>query len=153
MHTITLRLPNPLCAAAIAALLFAGTDKSLLSMTQIGSVDEAQTTVAIDRDSRINIGEPPGPRHMYAVPPSARPLLRAVELWTERPFPILDEDGMDPRLRQQMLDYRADTGVDLPPGALVVMLSCWRSLYGQIALEVFGHLPPFSLIRNPCSSC
>lgn len=76
-HTITLRLPNPLRAAAVAALLFTGTAKSLLSMTQIASVDDRSTTVAIDRDSRINIGEPPGPRHMYAVPPRARPLLRA----------------------------------------------------------------------------
>ncbi|MFB6815408.1 hypothetical protein ACFCV8_12790 [Streptomyces sp. NPDC056347] len=77
VHTITVRLPNPLRAAAVAALLFTGTAKSLLSMTQIASVDDAGTTVAIDRDSRINIGEPPGPRHMYAVPPRARLLLRA----------------------------------------------------------------------------
>ncbi|MFD3960502.1 hypothetical protein [Streptomyces bacillaris] len=39
VHTITVRLPNPLRAAAIAALLFTGTDKSLLSMTQIGSLE------------------------------------------------------------------------------------------------------------------
>ncbi|GAB7036113.1 hypothetical protein AB0G35_34160 [Streptomyces sp. NPDC021749] len=77
VHTIAFRLPNPLRAAAVAALLFTGTAKSLLSMTQIASVDEGGTTVSIDRDSRINIGEPPGPRHMYAVPPRARPLLRA----------------------------------------------------------------------------
>jgi len=77
VHSITLRLPNPLRAAAVAALLFTGTAKSLLSMTQIASVDDAGTTVAIDRDSRTNIGEPPGPRHMYAVPPRARSLLRA----------------------------------------------------------------------------
>ncbi|MDX2846784.1 hypothetical protein PV377_49195, partial [Streptomyces ipomoeae] len=69
VHTITVRLPNPLRAAAVAALMFTGTDKSLLSMTQIASVDEGGTTMAIDRDSRINIGEPAGPRHMYAIPP------------------------------------------------------------------------------------
>ncbi|MEV1067013.1 hypothetical protein [Streptomyces sp. NPDC050263] len=77
VHTITVRLPNPLRAAAVAALLFTGTAKSLLSMTQIGCVDDAHATVAIDRDSRIHIGEPPGPRHMYAIPPRARPLLHA----------------------------------------------------------------------------
>ncbi|WP_240677598.1 carboxymuconolactone decarboxylase family protein [Actinacidiphila soli] len=71
VHTITVGLPNPLRAAAVAALLFTGTDKSLLSLTQIASVDEGGTTVAIDRDSRINIGVPPGPRHLYAVPPPA----------------------------------------------------------------------------------
>ncbi|MFE0351455.1 TetR/AcrR family transcriptional regulator [Streptomyces griseoluteus] len=72
-----------------------------------------------------------------------------VQLWTERRFPVLAEDEMDPRLRQQMLDYRADTGVDLPPGAMVVMLSCWRSLYGQIALEVFGHFAPLFSDQEP----
>lgn len=72
-----------------------------------------------------------------------------VQLWADRPFPVLAEDEMDPRLRQQMLDYRADTGVDLPPGAMVVMLSCWRSLYGQIALEVFGHFAPLFSDQEP----
>ncbi|MGW2477900.1 TetR/AcrR family transcriptional regulator [Streptomyces sp. NPDC001665] len=72
-----------------------------------------------------------------------------VQLWMERGFPVLAEDEMDPRLRQQMLDYAADTGVDLPPGAMVVMLNCWRSLYGQIALEVFGHFAPLFSDQEP----
>ncbi|MET7748662.1 TetR/AcrR family transcriptional regulator [Micromonospora sp. NPDC005367] len=72
-----------------------------------------------------------------------------VQAWAERPFPVLAEDEMDPRLRQQMQDYRQDTGVNLPPGAMVVMLSCWRSLYGQIALEVFGHFAPLFTDQEP----
>ncbi|MEU5213247.1 TetR/AcrR family transcriptional regulator [Streptomyces sp. NPDC020742] len=72
-----------------------------------------------------------------------------VQLWAKRPYPVLAENEMDPRLRQQMLDYSADTGVDLPPGAMVVMLSCWRSLYGQIALEVFGHFAPLFSDQEP----
>jgi AcrR family transcriptional regulator len=72
-----------------------------------------------------------------------------VQLWAERRFPVLADDEMDSRLRQQMQDYRADTGVDLPPGAMVVMLSCWRSLYGQIALEVFGHFAPLFSDQEP----
>lgn len=72
-----------------------------------------------------------------------------VDLWTERRFPVPSEDEMDGRLRQQMLDYGADTGVNLPPGAMVVMLSCWRSLYGQIALEVFGHFAPLFSDQEP----
>ncbi|MFF1301033.1 hypothetical protein, partial [Streptomyces sp. NPDC058296] len=72
-HVLATHLPNPLRAAAAAALLFTGTDQSLLSMTQIASVDEHATRLAIDRDSRIHIGMPPGPRHMYAIPPRARP--------------------------------------------------------------------------------
>ncbi|MFD7498007.1 hypothetical protein ACFV8T_37645 [Streptomyces sp. NPDC059832] len=73
-HVLATHLPNPLRAAAAAALLFTGTGQSLLSMTQIASVDEHATRLAIDRDSRIYIGMPPGPQHMYAVPPRARPL-------------------------------------------------------------------------------
>ncbi|EDY66187.1 regulatory protein [Streptomyces pristinaespiralis ATCC 25486] len=72
-----------------------------------------------------------------------------VELWTERAYPVLAEEDMEPRLRQQMQDYRIDTGVDLPPGAMVVMLNCWRSLYGQIAMEVFGHFAPLFSDQEP----
>ncbi|MFF9788944.1 hypothetical protein [Streptomyces nigrescens] len=94
VHTITVRLPNPLRAAAMTALLFTGTAKSLLSMTQIASVDEDGTTMAIDRDSRINIGEPPGPRHMYAVPSRARPLLRAAVEFRRRTPRTADAHGL-----------------------------------------------------------
>ncbi|MGW0827191.1 hypothetical protein [Streptomyces sp. NPDC002845] len=79
VHTITTHLPNPLRAAAIAALLFTGTAAPLLAMTQIAGVgvgDQA-THITIDRDARINIGVPPTPRHLYAVPHRARPLLAA----------------------------------------------------------------------------
>ncbi|MEU0373628.1 TetR-like C-terminal domain-containing protein [Streptomyces sp. NPDC006283] len=72
-----------------------------------------------------------------------------VELWTERRCPVLAKEDMEPRLRQQMQDYRIDTGVDLPPGAMVVMLSSWRSLYGQIALEEFGHFAPLFSDQEP----
>ncbi|MGG2463741.1 hypothetical protein ACO0M4_28755 [Streptomyces sp. RGM 3693] len=75
VHTITTHLPNPLRAAAIAALLFTGTAAPVLAMTQITGVDA--THIAIDRDARINIGAPPAPRHLYAIPPRARPLLAA----------------------------------------------------------------------------
>ncbi|MFD9795493.1 hypothetical protein ACFWXK_31590 [Streptomyces sp. NPDC059070] len=83
-HTLATHLPNPLRAAAVAALLFTGTAPALLSMTQIASIDEHVTRLAIDRDSRINVGMPPGPRHMYAIPPRARPLLAAALLFRRR---------------------------------------------------------------------
>lgn len=72
-----------------------------------------------------------------------------VRLWAERPYPIAADEELDPRLRQQMADYRAETGVDLPLGALVVMLSCWRSIYGQVALEVFDHFAPLITDQEP----
>ncbi|WFB11391.1 hypothetical protein LRS74_33460 [Streptomyces sp. LX-29] len=117
VHTITVRLPNPLRAAAIAALLFTGTDTSLLSMTQVASVEKAHATVAIDRDSRINIGEPPGPRHLYAVPPRARPLLHAAVEFRRRTPRTADNHGLfancfgtTPRLEALI----ADAGLPIP---------------------------------------
>jgi AcrR family transcriptional regulator len=65
-----------------------------------------------------------------------------MRLWAARPYPILADEHLDPRVRRQIADYRAATGVEIPLGVLVVMLSCWRSLYGQVALEVFEHLTP-----------
>ncbi|WP_203645064.1 hypothetical protein [Streptomyces sp. SID14478] len=93
-HTLSTNLPNPLRAAAAAALLFTGTAPSLLSMTQIASIDEHTTYLAIDRDSRIYIGMPPGPRHMYAVPPRARPLLTAALQFRRRTPRTTDQLGL-----------------------------------------------------------
>ncbi|MEU1779132.1 helix-turn-helix domain-containing protein [Streptomyces abikoensis] len=47
-----------------------------------------------------------------------------VQLWATHPYPILADEELDPRLRQEMADYRDATGVEMPLGALVVMLSC-----------------------------
>ena len=93
-HVLATRLPNPLRAAAAAALLFTGTDQVLLSMTQIASVDEHATRLAIDRDSRIYIGMPPGPRHMYAIPHRARPLLAAALTFRRRTPRTTDHFGL-----------------------------------------------------------
>ncbi|WP_241844667.1 hypothetical protein [Kitasatospora sp. CB01950] len=117
LHTITWRLPNPLRAAALASMLFTGTSRDLLSMTQIESVDHHHATVAIDRDSRINIGQAPGPRHMYAVPPRARPLLRAAVEFRRRSPRTADHHGLfancfgtTPRLEALV----ADAGLAIP---------------------------------------
>lgn len=72
-----------------------------------------------------------------------------VQLWHARPYPVLADHEMDPRLLRQMQDYSADTGVDIPAGALVVMLGCWRSIYGQVALEVFHHFAPLMKTQEP----
>ncbi|MFI5471783.1 TetR/AcrR family transcriptional regulator [Streptomyces cacaoi] len=72
-----------------------------------------------------------------------------MRLWAARPYPILADEHLAPRMRRQIADYRAATGVDMPLGALVVMLSCWRTLFGQVALEVFEHLPPLITDQEP----
>ncbi|MFI9050064.1 TetR/AcrR family transcriptional regulator [Streptomyces sp. NPDC053427] len=65
-----------------------------------------------------------------------------MQFWAARPFVIRADDALDPRLAAQMAEYRAATGVEIPLGALAVMLSCWRGIYGQVALEVFDHFAP-----------
>ncbi|MFF3332486.1 TetR/AcrR family transcriptional regulator [Streptomyces sp. NPDC002888] len=72
-----------------------------------------------------------------------------MRLWATRPYPILTDDQLDPLLRDQITDYRTATGVEMPLGALVVMLSCWRSMYGQVALEVFDHFAPLITDQEP----
>lgn len=72
-----------------------------------------------------------------------------MRLWAIHPYPVLSDDQLDPRLRAQVTDYRAATGVEMPLGALVVMLSCWRSMYGQVALEVFDHFAPLITDQEP----
>lgn len=72
-----------------------------------------------------------------------------LRLWATRPYPVLPDDELDPVLRGQLAAYRAASGVPLPLGALVVFLSCWRSLYGAIALEVFDHFAPLITDQQP----
>lgn len=72
-----------------------------------------------------------------------------VQLWDACPYPIMADNELDPLLREQMAEYRAATGVEMPLGALVVMLSCWRSIYGQVALEVFEHFAPLITDQEP----
>ena len=42
-----------------------------------------------------------------------------VRLWAARPYPILTDDELDPRLREQLAEYRTATGVDIPLGRAV----------------------------------
>ncbi len=72
-----------------------------------------------------------------------------VRLWHTRPFPVLADDDIDPRLRRQLQAYRQATGVDLPLGALITFLGCWRSIYGAVCLEVFDHLAPAITDHEP----
>ncbi|MFI0353578.1 TetR/AcrR family transcriptional regulator [Actinomadura sp. 9N407] len=69
-------------------------------------------------------------------------LMLYLELWRKHPFPIADEEDIDPRLREQLRRYRelALGGLDLPLGVLQAFLQCWMRLQGAVSLEVFGHL-------------
>ncbi len=62
------------------------------------------------------------------------------ELWLTRPFPILDDDAIDPALRRQLVTCAEAFPIELPLGVVHVYLTCWVRLYGMVCMEVFGHL-------------
>ncbi len=62
------------------------------------------------------------------------------DVWQAEPFPTADETDLDPRLVDQLAEYRQRLGSTLPLGALDVVLSCWMRLYGLVSLEVFNHM-------------
>jgi AcrR family transcriptional regulator len=62
------------------------------------------------------------------------------ELWRKQPFPVPDDEQIEPGLAAQLTRYRDSLGADLPIGAILIFLRCWVRLYGMVSLEVFGHL-------------
>ena len=60
------------------------------------------------------------------------------QLWATRPWRV--GEVTDPGLLVELEAYSQSLGGALPPAALKVFLQCWVRLYGQVALEVFGHL-------------
>ena len=67
-----------------------------------------------------------------------------LELWQRNPFPVPDDDQIDPVLRSQLEVFRDRMldglpGPPLPVGAMVAFLRCWSKLYGAVTLETFGH--------------
>ncbi|MDT3395869.1 TetR/AcrR family transcriptional regulator [Streptomyces sp. B1866] len=62
------------------------------------------------------------------------------ELWRVRGFPAPKEDELDPRLVRQLTSMSAGHGVDMPVGAIAVMLRCWARMYGVVSMEALGHM-------------
>ncbi|GAA4624232.1 TetR/AcrR family transcriptional regulator [Actinoallomurus vinaceus] len=62
------------------------------------------------------------------------------EIWRQRPFPVLSDEELVPALRDELASYRRTTGLDLPLGAIWVLLTCWQRIYSVVCLEIFGHL-------------
>jgi AcrR family transcriptional regulator len=58
-------------------------------------------------------------------------------VYRAKPFPIVPEDEMDPRLRRQLADWASGLLGSLPLGVVQVFLSCWIRLYGTVTMEVF----------------
>ncbi|MYS15815.1 TetR/AcrR family transcriptional regulator [Streptomyces sp. SID4982] len=72
-----------------------------------------------------------------------------VDLWAARGYPVASPRDLDPRLLRQMHDYATASSLALPPEAALVMLNCWRALYGQVTLEAFGHFSPLLGDQEP----
>ncbi|MGW4844567.1 TetR/AcrR family transcriptional regulator [Nocardia brasiliensis] len=63
-----------------------------------------------------------------------------IELWQTRPYPVPDLAELPASLREQLIDYSASIGDQLPPAAAHVFLSCWIRLYGLLCMEVLHQL-------------
>ncbi|MER8087347.1 TetR/AcrR family transcriptional regulator [Streptomyces sp. NPDC058316] len=53
-------------------------------------------------------------------------------------YPSVKE--MEPRLRAQVTAYGRLMEHDYPPGVAMVMITCWRQIYGLLCMAVYGHL-------------
>ncbi|MFF4652625.1 TetR/AcrR family transcriptional regulator [Streptomyces sp. NPDC001380] len=51
-----------------------------------------------------------------------------------------EDDRIEPVLRSQLTVYQQAVKPDLPLGAVLVMLTCWRQVYGTVGLAVSRHL-------------
>ncbi|MEU2060989.1 TetR/AcrR family transcriptional regulator [Streptomyces sp. NPDC013455] len=63
-----------------------------------------------------------------------------VQLWRRGILPHPAEEQLEPRLRAQVAAYRRLMGHDYPVGVAMVMITCWRQIYGLLCMAVYGHL-------------
>ncbi|MFF5212252.1 TetR/AcrR family transcriptional regulator [Streptosporangium sp. NPDC000396] len=63
-----------------------------------------------------------------------------VRLWREGRLDYLADEQIDPALARQLRIYRETIGLELPIGVALLMMTCWRQIYGLICLAVYGHL-------------
>lgn len=62
-----------------------------------------------------------------------------IELWQRQPFPVREDEDIDPGLRAG-LDAWSPVELNLPAGVLELFLRCWMRLYGAVTMEGFGQL-------------
>ncbi|MFG3441199.1 TetR/AcrR family transcriptional regulator [Nonomuraea sp. NPDC047897] len=61
-------------------------------------------------------------------------------LLREGRLPHPAEEDIAPDLAPQLRVYRDIIGLDLPVGVALLMMTCWRQIYGLLCLAVYGHL-------------
>ncbi|MEU3662467.1 TetR/AcrR family transcriptional regulator [Streptomyces sp. NPDC032940] len=62
------------------------------------------------------------------------------QLWRRGILTYPSEQETDPRLWPQVAAYGRLMGHDYPPGVAMVMITCWRQIYGLLCMAVYGHL-------------
>ena len=62
------------------------------------------------------------------------------QLWRQGILPYPSEQEIEPRLRSQVTAYGRLMEHDYPPGVAMVMITCWRQIYGLLCMAVYGHL-------------
>jgi AcrR family transcriptional regulator len=63
-----------------------------------------------------------------------------VQLWRRGLISHPAEEEIEPRLREQLAVYARLMGHDYPVGVALVMITCWRQIYGLLCMAVYGHL-------------
>lgn len=63
-----------------------------------------------------------------------------VRLWREDRLTYPADEQIDPDLARQLRIYREAIGLEVPLGVALLMITCWRQIYGLICMAVYGHL-------------
>ncbi|MFI8206279.1 TetR/AcrR family transcriptional regulator [Streptomyces sp. NPDC085937] len=61
------------------------------------------------------------------------------ELWRRGILSYPSEEEVEPRLWSQVTAYGQLMRHDYPPGVAMVMITCWRQIYGLLCMAVYGH--------------
>ncbi|MEU7116167.1 TetR/AcrR family transcriptional regulator [Streptomyces sp. NPDC046182] len=62
------------------------------------------------------------------------------QLWRRGILTYPSEQELEPHLWSQVAAYGRLMGHDYPPGVAMVMIACWRQIYGLLCMAVYGHL-------------
>lgn len=62
------------------------------------------------------------------------------ELWRQGKLDFPSDDEIDPALLKQLIVYRDLIGLDHPAGVALLMITCWRQIYGLLCMAVNRHL-------------
>ncbi|MGA5629675.1 TetR/AcrR family transcriptional regulator [Streptomyces cellulosae] len=63
-----------------------------------------------------------------------------LQLWRRGILPYPSQEELEPRLRSQVAAYLRLMEHDYPVGVAMVMITCWRQIYGLLCMAVYGHL-------------